>query len=168
MKICRNVSDILTYYRTDSLHITTDCCAIAFIQVDLKQVLQGEIGSQGANCYYRWNGQSIYRLPNIPYRLYILYCKKSTYKLLAVLYISSDWARIMGHLVSIQDLTYWGFSENCLEPCCLKKYVDFKVSASEPINPSVSLLRPLLKCLFLDRNVSNSKNTDICICIMFF
>ena len=66
MKICRNVSDILTYYRTDSLHITTDCCAIAFIQVDLKQVLQGEIGSQGANCYYRWNGQSIYRLPNIP------------------------------------------------------------------------------------------------------
>ncbi|XP_023336409.1 potassium voltage-gated channel protein Shab [Eurytemora carolleeae] len=48
--------DILTYYRTGSLHISGDCCVVAFVQ----------------------------------------------------------------------DLSYWGFSENNLESCCFKRYMDTK------------------------------------------
>ena len=52
----QNMEDILDFYRSGALHISTDCCPIAFVS----------------------------------------------------------------------DLVYWGFQENCLEPCCLKRWLECK------------------------------------------
>ena len=52
----QNMEDILDFYRSGALHISTDCCPIAFVS----------------------------------------------------------------------DLVYWGFQETCLEPCCLKRWLECK------------------------------------------